>query len=144
MQDFRGRAAPGHCKHEMAAADHSGDGAKMMMTTHDTERSDRPYDILVAEDSPTQAHYLARLLAAEPDCRVRVAADGPSAYVPADRFILMRVPVGSITSQSAYQFFSGTPSAPRWVSFAASDSAFARSSERSTIEGNPRTNWPAS
>src|SRR4051812_45312668 len=47
-----------------------------------------------------------------------VAADGPSAYVPADRFILMRVPVGSITSQSAYQFFSGTPSAPRWVSFA--------------------------
>jgi PAS domain S-box-containing protein/diguanylate cyclase (GGDEF)-like protein len=79
MQDFSGRAAHGHCKHEMAAADHSGDGAKMMMTTHDTERSGRPYDILVAEDSPTQAHYLARLLAAEPDCRVRVAADGRAA-----------------------------------------------------------------
>jgi hypothetical protein len=29
-----------------------------------------------------------------------VAADGPSAYVPADRFILMRVPVGSITSHT--------------------------------------------
>src|SRR3954451_18503338 len=46
------------------------------------------------------------------------AADGPSAYVPADRFILMRVPVGSIAKQSAYQFFSGTPGHPVWVSFA--------------------------
>ena len=47
-----------------------------------------------------------------------VAADGPSAYVPADRFVLMRVPLARITQQSAYQFFSGTPSAPAWVSYA--------------------------
>ena len=47
-----------------------------------------------------------------------MAADGPSAYVPADRFILMRVPVGSITQQSAYRFFSGTPGHPAWASFA--------------------------
>ena len=35
-----------------------------------------PYEILVAEDSPTQAEHLARVLAQDPDCpaRVRVAA----------------------------------------------------------------------
>jgi PAS domain S-box-containing protein/diguanylate cyclase (GGDEF)-like protein len=40
-----------------------------------------PYDILVAEDSPTQARHLAQLLAQDQDCpaRVRVAADGTAA-----------------------------------------------------------------
>jgi hypothetical protein len=47
-----------------------------------------------------------------------VAHDNPSAYVAADRFILMRVPVASILDQSAWQFFSGTASAPAWSSFA--------------------------
>nr|WP_052170248.1 EAL domain-containing protein [Massilia sp. JS1662] len=39
------------------------------------------YEILVAEDSPTQAEHLARVLAQDPDCpaRVRVAADGEAA-----------------------------------------------------------------
>jgi diguanylate cyclase (GGDEF)-like protein/PAS domain S-box-containing protein len=52
-----------------------------MMTTHATEHSARPYDILVAEDSPTQARHLAQLLAQDQDCpaRVRVAADGAAA-----------------------------------------------------------------
>jgi PAS domain S-box-containing protein/diguanylate cyclase (GGDEF)-like protein len=41
----------------------------------------RRYEILVAEDSPTQAEHLARVLAQDPDCpaRVRVAADGEAA-----------------------------------------------------------------
>jgi PAS domain S-box-containing protein/diguanylate cyclase (GGDEF)-like protein len=51
----------------------------MMTTTHDTERNDRRYEILVAEDSPTQAQHLARMLAAEADYRVRVAGDGYTA-----------------------------------------------------------------
>jgi PAS domain S-box-containing protein/diguanylate cyclase (GGDEF)-like protein len=50
-----------------------------MTTTHKRERSDRSYDILVAEDSPTQAQHLARLLAQDPDCHVRLAADGAAA-----------------------------------------------------------------
>jgi len=51
------------------------------MTTHATEQSTRPYDILVAEDSPTQARHLAQLLAQDQDCpaHVRVATDGASA-----------------------------------------------------------------
>jgi PAS domain S-box-containing protein/diguanylate cyclase (GGDEF)-like protein len=36
-------------------------------------------DILVVEDSPTQAQYLARLLAGQPGWRVRIAADGAAA-----------------------------------------------------------------
>ena len=51
----------------------------MMTTTHDIERTDRRYEILVAEDSPTQAQHLARMLAAESDYRVRVAGDGYTA-----------------------------------------------------------------
>lgn len=47
-----------------------------------------------------------------------VAHDNPAAYEAADRFILMRVPTGSILDRNAYQFFSGTPSAPNWVSYA--------------------------
>jgi len=47
-----------------------------------------------------------------------VAHDNSSAYVAADHFILMRVPVASILDQSAWQFFSGTANAPAWSSFA--------------------------
>ena len=36
-----------------------------------------------------------------------VSHDHPSAYSPADRFILMRVPRGSIKTRSAYEFFKG-------------------------------------
>jgi PAS domain S-box-containing protein/diguanylate cyclase (GGDEF)-like protein len=50
-----------------------------MTTTHKREQSERSYDILVAEDSPTQAEHLARLLELDPDCRVRLAADGAAA-----------------------------------------------------------------
>ncbi|SDD45741.1 PAS domain S-box-containing protein/diguanylate cyclase (GGDEF) domain-containing protein [Massilia sp. PDC64] len=53
-------------------------GANRMTTTHKKEMAGRPYEILVAEDSPTQAEHLARVLAQDPHCpaRVRVAADG--------------------------------------------------------------------
>jgi hypothetical protein len=47
-----------------------------------------------------------------------VAADTPSAYVPGNRFVLMRVPVAHILDLTLYEFFSGTPAAPAWVSFA--------------------------
>jgi PAS domain S-box-containing protein/diguanylate cyclase (GGDEF)-like protein len=50
-----------------------------MTTTHEREPSARCYDILVAEDSPTQAQHLARFLEQEPDCRVRLTADGHAA-----------------------------------------------------------------
>jgi PAS domain S-box-containing protein/diguanylate cyclase (GGDEF)-like protein len=52
-----------------------------MTTTHDRRKSGAPYEILVAEDSPTQAEHLARVLAQDPDCpaRVRVAPDGAAA-----------------------------------------------------------------
>ncbi|MFS2017329.1 hypothetical protein ACEN88_12210, partial [Massilia sp. CT11-108] len=52
-----------------------------MTTTHKRENARGPYEILVAEDSPTQAEHLARVLAHDPDCpaRVRVAADGEAA-----------------------------------------------------------------
>ena len=52
-----------------------------MTTTHKREKAGRPYEILVAEDSPTQAEHLARVLAQDPHCpaRVRVAADGVDA-----------------------------------------------------------------
>jgi PAS domain S-box-containing protein/diguanylate cyclase (GGDEF)-like protein len=52
-----------------------------MTTTHEREKSGPPYDILVAEDSPTQAEHLARVLAQDPACpaRVRLAADGEAA-----------------------------------------------------------------
>jgi hypothetical protein len=48
-----------------------------------------------------------------------VAHDGPSAYKPADRFVLMRVPVDRILEQEAYEFFAGTAGAPpAWVGHA--------------------------
>jgi PAS domain S-box-containing protein/diguanylate cyclase (GGDEF)-like protein len=54
-----------------------------MITTHKRERAGRPFEILVAEDSPTQAEHLARVLAQDPACparvRVRVTADGEAA-----------------------------------------------------------------
>src|SRR4051812_31874229 len=47
-----------------------------------------------------------------------VAADTPSAYVPGNQFVLMRVPVAHILDLTFYEFFSGTPAAPAWVGFA--------------------------
>ena len=45
-----------------------------------------------------------------------VSHDDPSAYEPADRFILMRVPKGRITRRQAYEFFTGRDAAgePKW------------------------------
>jgi PAS domain S-box-containing protein/diguanylate cyclase (GGDEF)-like protein len=59
-----------------------------MTTTHKREKSGPVYDILVAEDSPTQAEHLARVLAQDPVCpaRVRVAADGEAALRAAREF----------------------------------------------------------
>lgn len=37
-----------------------------------------------------------------------VCHDNPSAYVPSDHFILMRVPITSITNMQAWQYFAGT------------------------------------
>lgn len=42
-------------------------------------------DILVVEDSPTQAQHLARLLASEPGWKVRIAGDGSSALAEVAR-----------------------------------------------------------
>jgi hypothetical protein len=66
-----------------------------------------------------------------------VAHDSPSAYIGADRFVLMRVPVASILVQSAYEFFSGTATQPAWVSFAnrASRTAIFRSKGRCLRNG---------
>jgi hypothetical protein len=47
-----------------------------------------------------------------------VAHDNVSAYQAADRFILMRVLIANILKQDSYEFFSGTPSSPAWVSYA--------------------------
>jgi hypothetical protein len=44
-----------------------------------------------------------------------VAHDNDSAYLPADRFVLLRVPKSRLTERSAYEFFSGTPSRPSWA-----------------------------
>jgi hypothetical protein len=43
-----------------------------------------------------------------------VAHDNNSAYRPANRFVLLRVPRTRLTDRSAYQFFNGTPSNPSW------------------------------
>ena len=40
--------------------------------------------------------------------------DNISAYHPADRFILLRVPAGKLLERSAYEFFAGTPTYPAW------------------------------
>ena len=44
-----------------------------------------------------------------------VAHDNNSAYVPADRFVLLRVPASRLTERSAYEFFSGSPTNPAWA-----------------------------
>jgi CubicO group peptidase (beta-lactamase class C family) len=45
-----------------------------------------------------------------------VAHDNPTGYVPADRFVLMRVPKGKIRDRTAYEFFTHTNAAaiPEW------------------------------
>jgi PAS domain S-box-containing protein len=56
-----------------------------MTTTQDTAQARDPVEILIAEDSPEVARHLARLLGAEPGCRVHVAADGQAALAQARR-----------------------------------------------------------
>ena len=43
-----------------------------------------------------------------------VVHDDPSAYVPADRFLLFRVPSDKLLDRGSYEFFSGTPASPAW------------------------------
>jgi hypothetical protein len=47
-----------------------------------------------------------------------VTHDHPNAYEPADRFILMRVPIGQATDRSAYEFYTGSDAQgePIWSS----------------------------
>jgi PAS domain S-box-containing protein/diguanylate cyclase (GGDEF)-like protein len=66
----RGVRCTGHRLHSIT---------EKMTTTHERDQSGRFYDILVAEDSPTQAEHIARQLEQEPDCRVRIALDGEAA-----------------------------------------------------------------
>ncbi|HYF37020.1 MAG TPA: hypothetical protein VD994_17105, partial [Prosthecobacter sp.] len=58
------------------------------------------------------------------------AHDGPSEYVAADRYVLMRVPTGRIRERSAYEFFTGSDSKgePQWS---------ANISERGSVLDNP-------
>jgi hypothetical protein len=44
-----------------------------------------------------------------------VAHDNDSAYRPADRFVLMRVPLEGLLDESAYEYFSGTAAVPAWT-----------------------------
>jgi PAS domain S-box-containing protein/diguanylate cyclase (GGDEF)-like protein len=52
---------------------------QMMIKMQEREIPAETVDILVVEDSPTQAQFLARLLAGQPGWRVRIAADGAAA-----------------------------------------------------------------
>lgn len=52
-----------------------------------------------------------------------VAHDNNSAYKPAARFILMRVPSTRLLDKTAYEYFSGTPSRPSWSSSLAARAA---------------------
>ena len=49
-----------------------------------------------------------------------IAHDNNSAYTPADRYVLMRVPRGGLATRTAPEYFSGSPASPAWsTSFAA-------------------------
>jgi hypothetical protein len=45
-----------------------------------------------------------------------IAHDNNSAYVPADRFVLMRVPLSKLATQAKPEYFSGDPAHPLWSS----------------------------
>jgi hypothetical protein len=44
-----------------------------------------------------------------------VAHDNNSAYVPADRFVMIRVPKDELNDRSSYEFFNGTPTVQSWT-----------------------------
>jgi PAS domain S-box-containing protein/diguanylate cyclase (GGDEF)-like protein len=52
---------------------------EIMTTKHENETTAATIEILVAEDSPTQAQHLVRLLASQPGWRVHLVADGAQA-----------------------------------------------------------------
>jgi len=56
-----------------------------MITKREKDMAGQTVDILVVEDSPTQAQHLARLLASEPGWKVRIAGDGSSALAEVAR-----------------------------------------------------------
>ena len=43
-----------------------------------------------------------------------IAHDNNSAYAPADRFVLMRVPLSKLATQEKPEYFNGTSSTPSW------------------------------
>ena len=43
-----------------------------------------------------------------------IAYDNNSAYIPADRFILMRVPLNRLATQPRPEYYNGTPGSPSW------------------------------
>ena len=43
-----------------------------------------------------------------------IAHDNNSAYIPADRFILMRVPLNRLATQPRPEYYNGTPGSPSW------------------------------
>lgn len=59
-----------------------------------------------------------------------VAHDSNSAYKPADRYVLLRAPLDRLLDQKAYEYFSGTASAPAWsTSYAARSPVFSASGQ---------------
>jgi PAS domain S-box-containing protein/diguanylate cyclase (GGDEF)-like protein len=56
-----------------------------MITIRERNTSVETVDILVVEDSPTQAQHLARLLAGQPGWKVRIAGDGMAALAEVGR-----------------------------------------------------------
>jgi PAS domain S-box-containing protein/diguanylate cyclase (GGDEF)-like protein len=56
-----------------------------MTNKRDSAAPGETVDFLVVEDSPTQAHHLARLLASQPGWAVRIAADGAAALAEVAR-----------------------------------------------------------
>ncbi len=66
---------------------------------------------------PAFIQYGANYSGARDDYVYSVSPDGPSAYEPADRMLLLRVPREKIRDKGAYEFFAGFDGheAPRWT-----------------------------
>lgn len=67
---------------------------------------------------PTFLNFGQNYAGAQDDYVYAVSHDDPSAYQPADSFLLMRVPRGRITEREAYEFFvrRGERGQPEWTS----------------------------
>ncbi|HEY1110438.1 MAG TPA: serine hydrolase [Opitutaceae bacterium] len=63
---------------------------------------------------PTFLNFGKNYAGARDDYVYIYSQDGDSAYVGADHMVLARVPKARLTERSAYEFFSGTASAPTW------------------------------